>query len=144
MTNKIQRALFLSIAVAIATVGTVAVVAPQAQAQYNYRYNRPQLDSLLNRLSENSDDFRRALDDRLDDRRIDGTDREDEINEIARDFTSAIDRLDSNFDRNRSSESDAEEVLELARQLDRVMQRRRWGRDVESLWSRVRVDLKQL
>ena len=144
MTNKLQRALFLSMAVAIATVSTVAVV-PQAQAQSNFRNNnRPRVDNLINRLDENSDDFRSALDDALDDRPANGTDREDRINEIARDFTNAIDRLEDNFDRNRSYSSDATQVLELGRQLDRVMQRRRWGRDVESRWSEVRQDLSEL
>lgn len=143
MTNKLQRALFLSMAVAIATVGTVAVV-PQAQAQSNYRYNRPRLDTTINRLQENADDFRSALDDALDERPANGTDREDRINEIARDFTNAIDRLNDNFDRNRSSSSDADQVLQLGRQLDRVVQRRRWGRDVENRWSEVRQDLSEL
>src|SRR5438045_3564816 len=80
-----------------------------ASAQYgrgtygrNSGYNYGNLQSAVRRLKNNSREFQRRLDRALDNSRMNGRDREDDINRLANDFKNAASRLDDQFDNGRN------------------------------------------
>ena len=107
-------------------------------------YERRQLRDLARRISDRSRDLQRDVDRALDNSRVNGTRREDNINQEARDLRSAADRFrgvagDSN-DLYRSSD-EARELLRQASQVSRMLNRVRLdGRNVN--WNQLRGDLR--
>jgi hypothetical protein len=112
----------------------------------NYgRYDERYLKDSIQRLDRVSKDFERDLDRALDRSRVDGTRREDELNNRAHDFRRAVGDLKSRFGNGRDlnrSRNEAQRVLSLAQQLDRVgvMRRTSDGR-IASEWSQIRNEL---
>ena len=108
-------------------------------------YDQRRLRESVKRLENLSDNFRKHLDSSLDRSRYDDSRREDNINNVARDFQNAADTLEDRFDNgknlNRSS-NEARRVLQLGMQLDRVMGRNRFDNRVESEWARIRQELR--
>jgi len=109
---------------------------------YGYRSLRDSIRRVRNR----SDDFRNHLDSALDRSRIDDTRREDRINDIAREFERAANRLDDRFDNGRDlnrSADEARHLLEVGARIDQLMARTRFrdGR-VQSDWAQIRQDLR--
>jgi hypothetical protein len=139
-------------------VGILALAAPvlaSAQDNYypggrygdNYRYNRYQLKSAIDRVQDRSRDFSRALDRNLDRSRLDGTRREDQINDVAKDFRRAADDLHDRFDDGRSldrSANQARRLLELGNRIERVVVRRNLDYRAMAEWSRIRQDLRTI
>lgn len=109
-------------------------------------YNNRALQSTIRNLKNDSRQFARQLDDALDRSRINGTDREDRLNELAKDFAKAADRLDSRFDNGRDlnrSENEARRVLELGSQVERALSRTRLNYD-GGYWDRINQELRQV
>lgn len=107
--------------------------------RYDIRYLR---DS-VRRLKDLSGRFEDHLDSALDRSRVDGTRREDRLNEVARDFHQAAraleDRFDDRRDLNRSA-GEAQRVLNIGGQLDRIVFRVGDGR-VRNDWMQIRQEL---
>jgi hypothetical protein len=105
---------------------------------------RRQLRDLARRISDRSRDLQRDVDRALDNSRVNGTRREDNINQEARDLRNAADRFrnvagDSN-DLYRSSD-EAQELLRQASRVSRMLSRVRLdGRNGN--WSQLRGDLR--
>lgn len=105
---------------------------------------RRQLRDLARRISDRSRDLQRDVDRALDHSRVNGTRREDNINEEARDLRNAADRFrnvagDSN-DLYRSSD-EARELLQQASRVSRMLGRVRLdGRNGN--WNQLRNDLR--
>lgn len=105
---------------------------------------RRQLRDLARRISDRSRDLQRDVDRALDHSRVNGTRREDNINNEARDLRNAADRFrnvagDSN-DLYRSSD-EARELLRQASQVSRMLSRVRLdGRNGN--WNQLRGDLR--
>lgn len=105
---------------------------------------RRQLRDLARRISDRSRDLQRDVDRALDHSRVNGTRREDNINEEARDLRNAADRFrnvagDSN-DLYRSSD-EARELLNQASRVSRMLSRVRLdGRNGN--WNQLRNDLR--
>lgn len=113
----------------------------------NGGYNNGNLQSAIRRLKNNSREFQRRLDRELDNSRYDGRNREDSLNRLANDFKNAASRLESRFGNGRNmdnSYSEAEQVLNLGSQLDRVISRARINSNVQSDWSSIRQDLRTI
>ena len=111
----------------------------------NRGYNNGNLRSAVNRLKNNSREFARRLDRELDNSRYDGRNREDNLNRLANDFKNAADRLEDRFDNGRNmdrSASEAQRVLSLGDQLERVVSRGRISYNVQNDWNRIRQDLR--
>jgi chromosome segregation ATPase len=107
----------------------------------NYGY----LNSAIERLRNNSREFQRRLDRELDRSRIDGTNREDNLNRLANDFKNAADRLEDAYDNGRNmnrSYDEAQRVLALGERIDRQISRGRISRNIQSDWNRIRQDLR--
>jgi very-short-patch-repair endonuclease len=112
----------------------------------NGRYNRS-LNSAIRDLRSRSRNFERRLDRELDRSRLDGTRREDRINEIASQFARAAERLDREYDDRRDyrrSQDEARRVLQLGSQLERALGGFRLSSGLRSDWNRIRQDLRVL
>lgn len=112
------------------------------QNQGNY-YNND-LRNAIKQLKDQSRNFARQVDRELDRSRIDGTNREDRINDIANDFKNAADRLNNRFGngRNYNSTSDeAAQVISLGRRLERSLGRARLSYGMQNSWNQIQRNL---
>ena len=106
------------------------------------RYLRDSVQQ-LDRLSK---DFENDMDRALDHSRVDGTRREDEINNVVKDFRRAVGNLKSRVGDGRDldrSVNEAERVLQLADQVDRYGARRLDSR-TSSEWSQIQSELRTI
>ena len=108
------------------------------------RINDREVERLLRRTEKDADAFRKSLDRALDRSRLDGTAREDNINEFVSDFKDTTKQLRDHFDGRRSVAADVELVLARAQRIDDFMRRHRLDRDSQRDWTRVRNDLDQI
>jgi hypothetical protein len=122
-----------------------------ASAQYgqNDRYGRNagygnygDMRSVIRSLKTKTRIFERQLDRDLDNSRMDGTRREDRIMDLARDFRSAVNRLNSTSYGRR--DNNVEHVLQLGSQLERSIGRSGMSYNSRTLWSGIRNDLQML
>jgi hypothetical protein len=84
---------------------------------------------------------------KLDKSALDGSHREDQLNERAKDFEKAMDKLRSEFDKRESyveTKPQMQEVLDVARDINGVMLRRNLRADVEGEWIALRRELNIL
>ena len=106
----------------------------------SYRVNRD-MRSVVGDLKRRAGQFQREIDQELDHSRYNGTRREDQVNQLAREFKNAANRLNSNV---YSDQGDLDRVLELGFQIDRTMGRGRVGYRAQGVWSGIRADLDLL
>lgn len=109
-----------------------------------YRMNDKQVKKLMAQLKKDMGKFRKSFDSSLDRSRLNGTNREDDINRLLKNYEDATERLYSRFKDNKSVGSDVEAVLDGAAEIDRFMTRRLASERAERDWSAVRQDLRQL
>ncbi len=103
--------------------------------------NYGNMSSIIRNLKNRTKDFQRELDRDLDRSRYNGTYQEDEINDLVKEFRDAVNDLDNN---DRQNSNEINRVLDLGRQVDRVMNRLRLGYNTENLWQVIRRDLDAL
>lgn len=129
----------------ITVLMTVAIFSVAARAQdAPYRLNDKQVKKLMAQLKKDTGKFRKSFDSSLDKSRLNGTNREDDINRLLKNYEDATERLYSRFKDNKSVGSDVEAVLDGAAEIDRFMTRRLASEKAERDWSEVRQDLRQL
>lgn len=119
------------------------VVVAQAQ-DAPYRLNDKQVKKLMAQLKKDTGKFRKSFDSSLDKSRLNGTNREDDINHFLKSYEDATERLYSRFKDNKSVGADVEAVLDGAAEIDRFMTRRLASERAERDWAEVRRDLRQL
>ena len=108
-------------------------------------YERRQLRDVARRIDDRSKDLQRDIDRSLDNSRVNGSRREDNINQEARDFRNAAERFrgaagDSN-DLYRSSD-EARQLLDQASRISRMLGRVRLDGRASSDWNQLRNDLR--
>jgi hypothetical protein len=140
-------------------VGLIALFMPvMASAQGGYdpwgrnrndnygRYDQRYLRDSIHRLDRLAKEFEKDLDRALDRSRTDGTRREDNLNNQARQFREAVSDLKSDFGNGRDlnrTRDEAQRVMQEARQLDRIATTRRiGGSEVSSDWAQIRRELQ--
>ena len=96
-----------------------------------YRLSDKEVKKLMAQLKKDTGKFRKSLDSSLDRSRLNGTNREDDINAIVKNYEDATERLYSRFKDNKSVGADVEAVLDGAAELDRFMTRRLAGEKAE-------------
>lgn len=110
-------------------------------------YGNSDMRSVLSRLKQNTRNFVNNLDRSLDNSRYNGRNREDRINDIAKDFRNAVNRLDSNSGRygNNNSNNEMRNALNLANRLESAF-RNAGLRNYNMLnqWNYIRQDLNTL
>lgn len=148
MFRNIYRAIFASFAICAA----LAALSVPAQAQYgrgyrNRAYTKAEVDRIIRRVENQSDRFVNSFDRSLDNSRLDGTAREDNLNQRARDLENDLDSLRREFDRTaryQDTRSQVERALSTAEGINGVMRRRRLNANTERLWAQVRSELNAL
>ena len=117
---------------------------PRANVQQARRAN---LDRIITRVEQRVDRFTSQFNDSLDNSRLNGTRREDNLNKRARDLESATDELRREFDRNDSKRENRAEVqrcLDIASDINVAMRNRKLSRATENNWANVRAELNAL
>jgi len=109
-------------------------------------YERRQLRDLSRRIDDRSRDLQRNIDRLLDNSRVNGTNREDRINDEARDFRNAASRFRSvagDNDYLQGSRDEASRLLQQASQLSRALGRNnRLDSRTAGDWNQLRSDLR--
>jgi hypothetical protein len=119
---------------------------PEALAQYQqpYRYSNNYMRQLFRRLETRTDQFSNLLPNALDRSRINGSQREDQINTVVTSFEHATDMLKDRFNNNQSTMMDAEAVLREGARIDTFMRNHRLDTRTERAWTQVRTELDRL
>ncbi len=113
-------------------------------AQRAYRYSDNYMRQIFNRLETRTDRFSNLLPNALDRSRIDGTQREDNINALVTDFEHATDQLKERFENRQSVATDAHLVLQRGALINTFMNNRRLNSQTERAWAQVRTELNRL
>lgn len=111
---------------------------------YGGNYDDRALRDSIRRLNDLSGRFQSDLDRALDRSRVNGTRREDNINEEAREFRRATNDLKNRFGDGRDlyrSQNEAQRVLDLGRRLQRVTRIAGYDQRIYSDWSQINQEL---
>jgi len=123
----------------------VAIFSVVGRAQDTpYRLSDKEVKKLMEQLKKDTGRFRKSFDSSLDRSRLNGTNREDDINRFLKNYEDATERLYSRFKDNKSVGADVEAVLDGAAEIDRFVTRRLASEKAERDWSAVRQDLRRL
>jgi hypothetical protein len=129
-------------------VTTTTPTPAQRQGRYRGRtYTKADVDRIIKRVEDRSDDFKKIVDKSLDRSVLDGTKKEDNINEQVKEFEKALDRLRSEFDRQqewRETRSQVKDVLKESDEINALVRRRQFGPVIEKEWAAIRSDLNRL
>jgi hypothetical protein len=112
-------------------------------------YTKGDVERIIKRVEERSDEFRKVVDRSLDRSVLNGTNREDNINQQVKELENAIDALRHDFDRANTwaeTRSQVQRVMNEADEVNAIVRRGRWkrGGPVKSEWALVRSDLNKL
>lgn len=89
-------------------------------------------------------ELQRHLDRDLDHSQYNGSRREDQLNDIARQFKDAANRLSESNNNNGRRDDKIDRVLSLGSQLDRELSRTRLDYHIQEVWNGIRNDLQIL
>jgi len=144
MINKIRIITIWIAAFAIALIGLPVTALSQQTVQRPYRINDKQLERIIRRIEQRTNTFSRHLDNALDRSRLDGTDREDEINAYVEDFEKTTNYLRDRFNNRQSVVTDVQMVLNSSVRINQFMRNNTLNRTVQNDWTLLRRDLAQL
>ncbi len=146
-----MKTYFSRIPAVLSTAVTLLILAGVCQAQPRVArgriYTKGDVDRVIRRVEDSTDKFRKEFDKSLDRSRLNNTNREDRLNQYAKDLEKATDELRSQFDRTDKWVDNKEQVricLSVASQINVAMRNRRLGGKVESRWNALRYDLNTL
>jgi hypothetical protein len=142
MKMSIKRSLL-----ALLFVITCLAVAAPARAQVvgqPYRLNDKEVERILRRVENQTNNFRKSMDASLDRSRLNGTNREDDINAFMKNFEEQTKRLRDRFDDHKSVAADVEAVLNSAASIDQFVYRQRLNERAQNDWSTLRASLDDL
>ncbi|MBW4548480.1 MAG: hypothetical protein KME25_29180 [Symplocastrum torsivum CPER-KK1] len=153
MMNLIRRITLATLLVTVASSSLITVANAQGGYQNrdrNERRNdqreefRERVEDLLGSIEDGTDRLRRSVDKALDkNSRLNGTDREDEINEFFREFERNTSDLRNRYRSEQSVQTEVREVLDSARSIDNFIQRYDLD-DAQDEWEAMERDLEQL
>jgi hypothetical protein len=127
----------------VACLGSATAAQAQVVGQ-PYRLSDKEVERILQRIENQSNNFRRSLDAGLDRSRLNGTNREDDINAFIKNFNEQTKRLQDRFDDRKSVAADVEAVLNGAASIDQFMRRQRLSERAQTDWSTLRASLDDL
>lgn len=148
MRNKLTK-IFVTLAV---LAFAVLSLAPGADAQRRRGprargYTKAEVDAVIRRVENRSDEFVRLFDKALDRSRLDGSRREDNLNEQAKRLENTLDDLRREFDRKESyieTRPEVNRALNIAADINKAMKKRRMGGETERQWNLLRSELNTL
>jgi hypothetical protein len=114
----------------------------------NYRYDTRYLRDAAERVRDNARQLERDVDRLLDNSRVNGTRREDRINNEVKEFRQAADRFRSRVgnngnDRNRGYQ-EAQYLMQAANQTERMLSRLRVDSRTYADWRQIKQDLRTI
>ncbi|MGB8510297.1 MAG: hypothetical protein WCD76_18110, partial [Pyrinomonadaceae bacterium] len=143
--KRIKQLVSLLVAVAFIGIGLPSITTvTQAQNARQYRRNDRNMERLVRRIETRSDKFSRSLEQALDQSRLNGTQREDDVNKLVTAFEAATDTLKDRFNARQSTDADVELVLGRASLLNDVMRRNRLTYRAQQDWRLLKGDLDRL
>ena len=129
-------------------VTSLAVPSLFAQGRARGRhFSKVEVERIIKRVETRSDEFKDAIDKNLDNSRLDGSKKEDNINEQVKQFERVLDDLRGDFDKNdqwRAVRDDVGDVLRQADEVGRIVKNNRFNAKVETGWLALRRDLNTL
>jgi len=128
----------------VSSIEPVTGPGPVTGSELPYRLNDKDVERILHRIEDQSHRFRSSLDSALDRSRINGTRREDDVNEFIKQFDNEVKRLHDRFSDHKSVAADVQSVLDRAARIDEFMSRRQLGGRAENDWSTLKAELDQL
>jgi hypothetical protein len=138
--------IFVTLAVAL-TILSLSISAAAQRSPRARGYTKAEVDAVIHRVENRSDEFVQLFDKSLDRSRLDGTKREDELNKQAKRLENSLDDLRREFDRKESYVETRPEVrrtLDIAADINKTMRRRRMGGETERQWALLRAELNTL
>ena len=136
-----RNKLFFNLALGLVLLGSFLVA---VRAQVPYRLTDKEVKRLMEQLKKDTGKFRKSVDSSLDRSRLNGTNREDDVNAFMKNYEKATERLYDHFKDHKSVSADVEAVLDGAAEIDEFMTRRAASGRAERDWAAVRQDLRQL
>jgi ABC-type transporter Mla subunit MlaD len=109
-----------------------------------YRMSDREVEQIIRRVEKQADKFRKSLDSALDKSRLNGSQREDNINQFVKDYYRETARLHDRFNHHESTSSDVEAVLDRASQIEDFMRRYPLTTQAQNDWSTLKVNLEEL
>ena len=131
----------MSAAIVLLVLTTLSVSVPAQNRRYrNSTYTKAEIDRIIRRVENQSDLFVRSFDSSLDNSRLEGTRREDNLNQRARNLENDLDSLRLEFDRTDrylDTRSRVSRALSTAEGINTVMRRRRLGGNTKDCGGRL-------
>jgi YMGG-like Gly-zipper len=137
--KRIRQTFSLALVLVLAGLGLTAQAQRRANGSTNW-----QARQLVNRIENRTNIFRSSLKAALDNSRLDGTRREDNINQFVSDFESATNQLRDGLNNRQNVSTDVQNVLDRAALIDSFMRRNRLNAQAERDWASLRTDLNEL
>ncbi|MEW6363977.1 MAG: hypothetical protein AB1714_04995 [Acidobacteriota bacterium] len=132
----------LAIGVMIAFVGP----ATAQGVDHGKVYTKAEVEQIIKVVEDHADKFRKLVDKELDKSILDGTKREDSINEQVKDLEKALDALKAKFDKSDTwmeTRSEVADVLREAADINGLFRLRTYGK-VRAGWEILRVEINKL
>jgi hypothetical protein len=110
-------------------------------------YSKSDVEKIIKRVETHSDEFKDLVDRTLDRSYLDGTRKEDNINEQVKQFERALDKLRSEFDKRdnwRETRDHVSKVLNQSDEVGRIVARNPFPPKVKAEWAGLRRDLNTL
>lgn len=144
--NFLNAFLFLMAVMVVLSVADVSNAQRRRESR-GKKMSKAQVQNVVQRVEDRVDNFVRRYDDSLDNSRLDGSNREDWLMNRARDLERATDELSREFQRRDAWAENKEEVrrcLNIATDINRNMNNRRYKGATEQNWANVRYELNTL
>src|SRR5215218_1179366 len=109
-----------------------------------YRVSDKEVERILHRVENQANSLRHSLDAALDHSRLNGTNREDDINAFMKTFDEQTKKLHDRFDDHKSVAADVEAILNRAADIDQFMRRQNLNERAQNDWSTLRASLDEL
>lgn len=143
---------FLKLFAGISVMLVVFILADAANAQRTRKargktYTKAQVEQVIKRVEEKTDHFVKRFDEALDDSRLNNTEREDNLAHRSRQLENATDELRREFDRRDNWIENKDEVrkcLNIATDINKTIRARNYGRETETMWTRLVYELNTL
>jgi hypothetical protein len=139
--------LFAVLTAVLFVMGLADVSNAQPRRARGRVYTKAEVNKIINNIENRVDVFVKDFDKSLDNSRLDGSKREDNLNARAKDLEKATDELRREFDKRDAWIENKDEVrkcLNIATDINVAMKNRKLGAKTESNWANVRYELNTL
>ena len=109
-----------------------------------YRLSDKEVEEILRRIEQQSKRFKSSVESALDKSRLNGTRREDNVNEFIEQFDDEVKRLRDRFSEHKSVAADVQSVLDRAARIDSFMSNRELSRKSGEEWFKLKANLDEL